>query len=349
MAKRKGRGRKPTSPEEIAEKRARAVAAERTKLRAEGIDVSVAEIDGVEITAARQAELEGKGAVVEVDHRRRLKSALAAGHHKADIWWRLHSRDALSKQQLNAVRDLQDLMAIRAGVGGRDENKAYADVKPDEPFRDPCLVTDAMLAAGREMDLTLALVGPPLSRVLTALLWPAALSVHATMQKPMRRCSATAERELSTPDGGDQRGAWQRMVHDFEDRKRGKTKPRIAISKRVCETLNEIGAKRCDGCGASLPEDVKNEKGEIVARPGVEMIAIEEDWRDVVARVTGETQALAQSALLRLAAQALVDVRGEVQKRLKAAKTGNASRRDPQGFSEEPAVRTHPFGQGAAR
>lgn len=252
MAKRKGRGRKPSSPDEIAEKRARAVNAERAKLRAEGIDVSVAEVDGVEITAARQAELEAKGAVVEVDHRRRLKSALAATHHKADIWWRLHTRDGLTKDQLNAVRQLQDVMAIRAGVGGRDENKAYADVKPDEPFRDPCLVTDAMLAAGREMDLTLALVGPPSSRLLAALLWPA-----------------------------------------------------------------------------------------VLAEP--------HDWREIVARCTGETRAETQAALLRLAAQGLVDVRGEVQKRMKAAKTGNASRRDPQDFSEEPAVRTHPFQAGPAR
>lgn len=349
MAKKKGRGRKPSSPDEIAEKRAKAVAIERAKLRADGIDVSVAEVDGVEVSHARQAELEAKGVVVEIDHRRRMKSALAAGHHKADIWWRLHSRDALSKQQLNAVRDLQDLMAVRAGIGGRDERMAYERDKVEEPLRDPCHVTDAMLAAGREMDLTLALVGPPSSRLLTALLWPAALSERATMQKPMRRCSATAERELSTPEGGDQRGAWQRMLHDFDDRKRGRTKPRIAVARRVCETLNEIDAKRCQGCGAPLPEDVKNEAGEIISRPGVEMLAIEEDWRAVVARITGETQALAQSAILRIAAQGLVDVRGEVQKRLKAAKTSNASRRDPQGFAESAPVRTHPFHAGASR
>jgi hypothetical protein len=253
MAKRKGRGRKPSSPDEIAEKRARAVAAERTKLRAEGIDVSVAEIDGVEITAARQAELEGKGAVVEVDHRRRLKSALAAGHHKADIWWRLHSRDALSKQQLNAVRDLQDLMAVRAGIGGRDERMAYERDKVEEPLRDPCLVTDAMLRAGREVDLWLALVGPPCSRLLAAMLDP------------------------NTPDAAS-------------------------------------------------------------------------DWRAVVERVTGASHVSSQSELLRFAAQALVDVRPQVERALKAAGQGKRERRDPQGFAETSApVRTHPFHAGVGR
>jgi hypothetical protein len=205
------------------------------------------------VSHARQAELEAKGVVVEVDHRRRMKSALAAGHHKADIWWRLHVRDGLTKEQLGAVRDLQDLMARRAGVGGRDEAKAYDDVRADEPFRDPCLVTDRMLEAAREMDLTLALVGPPSSRLLAAILWPAAL----------------------------------------------------------CEDY---------------------------------------DPREIVARVTGETQANAQNAVLRTAAQALVDVRPEVQRRLKGAKAANQSRRDPQGFGEERAeVRTHPFHSAPGR
>jgi hypothetical protein len=350
MAKKKGRGRKPSSPEEIAEKRARAVASQRAQLRAEGIDVSVAEVDGVEVSHARQAELEAKGVTVEIDHRRRMKSALAATHHKADIWWRLHSRDALSKQQLNAVRDLQDLMAVRAGIGGRDERMAYERDKVEEPLRDPCLVTDAMLRAGREVDLWLGLVGPPSSRLLTALLCPVALNERATIQKPMRRCAATAERELSTPEGGDRRGAWQKMLHDFDDRKRGRTKPRVAVARRVCETLNEVNAKHCQGCGAPLPQDVKNDKGEIIARPGVEMLAVEEDWRAVVERVTGASHVSSQSELLRFAAQALVDVRPQVERTLKAAGQGKRERRDPQGFAEASApVRTHPFHAGVGR
>lgn len=254
MAKRRNKKRTPYDPTKKDAQREKARAAERARLRADGIDVSVAEIDGVELSHARQAELEAKGCIVEVDHRRRLKSAVAPTHHKADIWWRLHTREGLTRDQLNAVRDLQDLMARRAGVGGRDEKMSYERDKTDEPFRDPCLVSDDMLRAGVEMDLTLSLVGPPSSRLLAALLWPA-----------------------------------------------------------------------------------------VLAEP--------HDWREIVARVTGEKNPHAQCVPLRIAAQALVDVRPQVQRMMARAGKGKAERADPQalGALEPASVRMHPFQAGPGR
>lgn len=263
----KKRGRRPTPPAEITEaKRAKLRAAEDAKLRAQGVDPRIASWGEEGMDASRIEALERQGfAVVRADsetarnpgrstivvdqHGRQTKAS-----HKADIWQQLHTRDPerFSAAMLGAVRDLQELMARRAGVGGRDEAKAYGDAKTDEPFRDPCLVSDDMLRAGVEMDLTLQLVGPPSCRLLTALLWP-------------------------------------------------------------------------------------------------EVLAERYDWREIVARITGETHPNAQSAPLRIAAQALVDVRPEVEKRLQAAGSGRLERRDPQGLAEIAPARTHPFHAGVGR
>lgn len=168
---RRRRRRKPTEPDAITEaKRAKLRAVEQRKLRDDGIDVSQAEIEGVEITREREAELEAKGVTVVLNHRRRLIRG-----HKGDVWGELFSRGRLTTEQHAAIRHLQDVMARRAGVGGRNEAKTFADAQIDEPLRDPCLVSDDMLRCAIEMDLTLKLVGPPSSRLLMALLWPAAL------------------------------------------------------------------------------------------------------------------------------------------------------------------------------
>ena len=169
MAKRRTK-RKPFDPAADAVKREKALAAERRKLRDDGIDVQHAEVEGVEISHAREAELEAKGVSVTLNHRRRMIRG-----HKTDVWGELHSRGRLTTEQHSAIRHLQDLMARRAGVGGRNEARSFDDAQIDEPLRDPCLVTDDMLRCGLEMDITLKLVGPPSSRLLSALLWPAAL------------------------------------------------------------------------------------------------------------------------------------------------------------------------------
>ncbi|MCL4715484.1 MAG: hypothetical protein KJZ75_11285 [Hyphomonadaceae bacterium] len=265
MAKSSRRARKPYDPAQDAEKRAKARAAEDRAMRAEGIDPKIARWGDDGMDDSRVEALERQGfAVVRADtetarnpgrstivvdqHRRQIKAS-----HKADVWQQLHTRDPerFTKAMLGAVRDLQDLMARRAGLGGRDEAKAYGDVRKDEPLRDACLVSDDMLRAGVEMDLTLQLVGPPSSRLLAALLWP-------------------------------------------------------------------------------------------------DVLAETHDWREIVTRLTGETHSNALAVPLRIAAQALVDVKAEVQKRLQAAGKGRAERRDPQGFGEAP-VRTHPFQAGPGR
>lgn len=335
MAKAK---RKPFDPLLDAKRKERQRAAEDAQMRAQGIDPHTARWgdealtpdriealvrQGFQIVRADSAEAKDAGvSTVAVDHRGRQVKA----SHKADIWQQLFTRGALNRDQLNAVRDLQDLMAKRAGVGGRDEAMAYKRDKTDAPS-DPCLVSDLMLEAGREMDLTLQLVGPPSQRLLTGLLWPVVMSEPETMQKPMRRCSATAEQKLAFP---------KKALRDHAGRAVG----RQTIERRVCETLNAVDAKHCSACGEAMPADVVKD-GVVVARPGVEMMTVEADWREIVQRVAPWAKnPMAQSALLVNAAQALLDVRPQVAKAMKERKDArreatraNAERYDPQALS----------------
>jgi hypothetical protein len=251
------RNRKPFDPAADEAKRAKHRQTEDAQMRAEGVDPKIARWGDQPLDGQRVAALERQGyAVVRADSdtaKNPGRSTVAVDHngrqvkasHKADVWQQLFTRGTLSQSQLNAVRDLQDLMAKRAGLGGRDEDKAYSSTRVEAPSRDPCLVSDTMLTAGIEMDLTLALVGPPSSRLLTALLWP-----------------------------------------------------------------------------------------DVLAEP--------HDWRDIVARVTGVTYALSQSVPLLIAAQALLDVRPQVQKAMGERKnaqgragTSKRERADPQAL--------HPF------
>jgi hypothetical protein len=167
------RRRKPSRPDAIAEaRRQRLIEAQRAQLRADGVDPDIAAWGEAPLSPARQAELEAKGAVLALDQRRRVKHA-----HKSDIWGELYTRGRLTGEQHGAVRALANLMATRAGLAGRGEARGYSDVAVDAPG-DACAVTDRMLAAGVEMDLTLALVGPPSSRLLAAMLWPAVRGEH---------------------------------------------------------------------------------------------------------------------------------------------------------------------------
>lgn len=280
MARTRSR-RKPFDPAREALRREKALAAERAKLRADGIDVSVAEIDGVEVSRARQDELEAKGVTVVLNHRRRLVRA-----HKSDVWGELYSRGGLTTEQHAAVRHLQDLMAQRAGVAGRAEAKAYEDVQV-ECAGDACAVTDRMLEAAVRMDITMRLVGPPSSRILMALLWPVVMGEDRMAGKEMRRCQHV------TP-----------AAH-------------VGAVQKRCNALNEVSAKRCARCGGEMAKDVTDDEGRVIARPGVETVEAPEDWRTAVARLSGEKDPHAQSALLRQAAQALVDVRKDVDAEMK--------------------------------
>jgi len=261
------RNRKPFDPAADAAQRLRRRAIEDAQMRADGVDPKIARWGDEALDGERVEALERQGfsvvradsreagdhgvSTIAVDHRGRQVKA----SHKADIWQQLHARDPLrfTKAMLGAVRDLQDLMARRVGLGGRNEARAYGDVRKDEPLRDACLVSDDMLRAAVEMDLTLQLVGPPSSRLLAALLWP-----------------------------------------------------------------------------------------DVLAEP--------HDWRDIVKSLTGETRAECQAVPLRTAAQALVDVRPQVQATLGRSGAMKDFRRDPQGFGEMAApTRTHPFHAGVGR
>lgn len=209
MARKK---RKPADPEAIAAaKREKARQALRAQHLADGVDPDIAQWGEEEVTRQRQQELEAKGVQLALDQRRRLKHA-----KHIDIWEQLAKRDGLTGAQYDAVRAFQETMAVRARAAGRGAAHGAPVV---DSSGDACAVTDRMIEAGRRMDLTLALIGPPLSRLLSALMWPAVLCEHY-------------------------------------------------------------------------------------------------DWREIVARVAGEHEPHAQGALLRIAAQALVDVAPDVERKL---------------------------------
>lgn len=281
MARRK---RKPREPDAILEaRRAKARAIEDARLREQGVDPAIARWGEDPVSPDREAAMKAHGFEAPLDHRRRMTRCA----HKADIWSELCSRNRLTQEQLTAVRALQELMARRAGLAGRGEGEAYAETKV-EATGDVCAVTDAMLAAGVKMDIALRLVGPPSSRLLAALLWPSVLGAARTMAKPMRRCTAWDHRVLKDKSG-----------HVF-----------AAGGRRTCETLNEPDAKRCKGCGGALTPRL-DEDGNPT---DLETISVPEDWRAIVARVTGERNEPAQAALLRYAAQALADVQDDVER-----------------------------------
>lgn len=73
----------------------------------------------------------------------------------------------------------------------------------------------------------------------------------------------------------------------------------------TCDAPNVVGATKCAACSAKMP-------GGAV---GIETVADQEGWRDVIERVIGEVNPQAQVAVLRLAAQSLADAYTEVDRR----------------------------------
>ncbi len=200
--------RKPSDPAKIMERRAAARRQEDAALRADGVDPKIARWGDEPLDVQRLAALARQGfevvraeseaaknpgrSTVAVDHRgRQVKPS-----HKADIWQQLLTRGALDRDQLNAVRNLQDIMAKRAGVGGRDEAMAYDRDKTD-CSSDLCLVSDRMLMAGVEMDLTLDLVGPPSRRLLTGLLWPSVMCEPCDWREVVQREAPWAKNPMA--------------------------------------------------------------------------------------------------------------------------------------------------------
>lgn len=97
-----------------------------------------------------------------VDPRGRLKHA-----RKADCFHQLHSKGALTDEQLAAIRRLEADMIMRAGYGASAPTLDKVDRSGDA-----AAITDTMVDAGKRVDDALALVGPPSSRVLKALVEP---------------------------------------------------------------------------------------------------------------------------------------------------------------------------------
>ncbi len=204
--------RRPMDPQAAAERRAAQKRAEDNRMREEGIDPVAARFEDERLGEDRIETFARHGVVYETDLRGRLKHA-----HRADVFEELFKRGTLTRDEHAAIRALQDLMIIRAGMGGRDERMSYDRDKADTPLRDPSLVNDTMVDAGRKVDLTLRLVGPPSGELLNALLNPVA--ERKTVTKRVWRCYVRKER------GGP-----------------------------ACEAINPENDRLCEGCGVERPE-----------------------------------------------------------------------------------------------
>lgn len=291
--------RKPSDPQKIAEARARTVRAEDAKMRADGIDPKIARWGDEPIDDSQRATFERQGyavvsrtrgaiadktrSTVELDHRGRVVRT-----NKVDIWGELLARGSLSQAQHNAIRELQDLMLLRAGLAGRGEARAYDEGRSGGEG-DALAYVRRRAEAGRQIDATLLLVGPPSSRLLQALLEPRLET--ATAVKLVRRCAQTARQVFRSTDG---------------------KRTGVGRERPVCQTLNPIEARHCSECGCEMERepagvDPKTDRAYEPRRGyfGVEIQTGEETWRETVARVRGVTNPVAQSTLLIEAAQAL--------------------------------------------
>lgn len=120
------------------------------------------------VTDDQAATFERHGVDYALDTAGRLKRA-----HKADVWAQLHSRNALTDEQNAAVRRLEGDMIMRAGHGSADGEHVFVDRQGDA-----AAITDRQVEAGRRVDDALALVGPPSTRLLKALLEPGVEGHH---------------------------------------------------------------------------------------------------------------------------------------------------------------------------
>jgi len=208
VKKKRTNGRKPYDPVEA--ERARELRAQQAKNDAAAREINPARWGEDRASKDRLEALERHGAEVRTDSAGRITYA-----QKLDVWEQMFKRNNLTQAQHAAVRELQADM-IRAAGFGMGEGDEYVVV---DRQGDAAGAVDYMLEARSRVEDALQLVGPPSSRILSALLDPEAPA---------------------------------------------------------------------------------------------------EDWRAIVTRVSGETNAMSQGTVLRQAAQALADVQGEIDRREKA-------------------------------
>lgn len=227
--------RRPSDPAAI--ERAREERAFRAQVDEHARRANPARWEDEKLTEARRAELEGKGVVVATDFRGRLKHA-----HVADVWATMHDRGSLSRDAYNAVRHLQELMIVRAGFERAGE---FAKEKTEATGDIPA-ITARMIDAGIEVDFTLKRVGPPLSRLLAALLDPNA--ERRDMRVDVLRCTALKGRKrceaISPGDAGHCKECGREFAR-IADEIAGATREQIvqpedwrSIVARVCRITN---------------------------------------------------------------------------------------------------------------
>lgn len=162
MAGRNRRRGKPSDPIDAAAKLAKQRLDRMRNHAAEGLDAIEAEYGQEPIDPQRRALLEAKGVEIATDHRGRVTRST-----KVDVWAQMRAQRALNEKCYNAIRQLEADMTERAGFGGAGFNLEKTDRSGDA-----AKITDRMVDAGARVEDVLKLVGPPLSRILQALVGP---------------------------------------------------------------------------------------------------------------------------------------------------------------------------------
>jgi len=111
------------------------------------------------------------------------------------------------------------------------------------------------------------------------------------------------ERDLAMQRGQNPHGDAERVHVDCGGNAEGVTQMQIDAGKRVREALDLVGPPASRVVEAILVPPLEGKE--------------QPDWREVVARLTGENMRDAQSAILRFAAQALADVYEMIDRRRK--------------------------------
>ena len=201
MAK-KGPRRRPSSPEEIQRRRLEAQAVERE--RAERVKRTPGEW-GV------SAEILNLASAGDVTVRRDSVRGRVVHARRSDPFDLLFAAGGLSEEQHRAARRLFRDFCLRAGV--RDHERQGLQ-RVDEGGG-PSLVTDAMLDAGRRIDVALRLAGGGSARILRALIEP--MVIHGAIIAWRGAVQAVTGEKDRNAQGAVVRGACENLALAYRE------------------------------------------------------------------------------------------------------------------------------------
>ena len=174
--------RAPSSPADIARRRAERAnqGVVREMIRRRERETVPTRYEEAGLSFERALALEAQGVDFAVDHAGRLKRA-----HRGDVFHRMAQRDAITTEQHAAVRRLERDLALRAGLnpdGASD--RVMVDCSGDREG-----VTQRQVDAGKRVDEVLTMVGPPASRVLSAILEAGLTGADAALREEFEAVS----------------------------------------------------------------------------------------------------------------------------------------------------------------